>query len=1421
MRFGVLGSLQVTAGDCGEPGDVLATRLRVLLAVLLWRANQAVPAGELAELVWDGAPPAGAPDAVRALVMRLRRRLDPRAAARIVTRAPGYAIEISGDELDASRFETLTRKAGAAVRAGQWAQAARTATDALGLWRGVPLADIPSQLLRDQWVPHLDQLHLQALDWRIEGDLHDGRHEQIVPELGDLTARHPLREHFHSQLMLALYRCARQAEALAAYQHARDVLVTELGVEPGPGLRDLHRRILAADPALAVTGPASPAEAEPQQGRARELPPAMPGFTGRSAELEALSRLLGRPGEQIPGTVVISAIGGTGGLGKTALALHWAHPGIKGAFGWRLQGGQLSVEPTGLRPDCALVGREIACGRLGMRFSLLGPLMVADGAGVRMAVAGPRVRVLLAALLLHANVPVPAGELAELVWDGSPPSGAVATLRSYVRRLRRVLDSESARITFSDPGYVIRVEPAELDVLEFEALCRDTRSALRAGKWADAAAAAVRALGLWRAAPLLDVPAEVLRLEFVPRLERLRLQVLEDRFDAGFRLGHHQELIPQLLEVTVQHPLRERFHAQLMLALAHSGRRAEALTAYQDARKMLVAELGVEPGHELRALHEQILAGDEALPDAPGSGGQALARSPAGEVPRQLPAAAGHFTGRGAELADLADLADLAAGCDSQAAAGDTVVISAIDGMAGIGKTALAVHAAHRVSGQFPDGQLFVDLHGYTRDHPPREPGDALGMLLRGLQVPAQRIPEDTQERAALYRQRLAGTRTLVLLDNAADEAQVRPLLPAAPGCLVLVTSRRRLKGLDDARSVSLDLLTPRDAVKLLHAVAGPGRVPADDPLLDEIAHRCGRLPLALRIAGALLRHRPAWSPKHLAALLRDEDRRVPALSDGERDLATVFDLSYTGLSGRHQRLLRRLGLVPGPDADAYAAAALLDTGPDTATGLLEDLVDHNLLIAHAPGRYRLHDLIRAHARTLAATDPSPERDAALDRLLRYYAHTAHRASIPTARRPRPAPGGPAPVRTHALPDPGAARAWLRTERDNLEQAHTHAHIHNLHEHTLTLAAGLAEILRTDGPYARALAVHQAAADTAHHHSSPTAHANALTDLGIMRRLAGDLTGALGTFSQALEIYRATGDRLGEADTLAELGRAGGLAGDLTGGVSAFSRALEIYRATGDRHGEADMLADLGIMRRVSGDLTGAIGVLGQALEFYRATSDRHGEAHALTELGRAQALSGDLAGADRALGQALEFYRATSHHHSEAYVLTNLGTVRRLTGDLAGAGDALGQALEIYRTIGYGQGEAEALANLGITRRLAGDLAGAGDAQATALEIYRKIGSRHDEAWALNHYAATIADRGDLPRALALYQQALAMNRELNKPDGQAIALEGLGECHLTAGETQAGAAHLRQALEIYQHLGMAPDAERVRTRLAGLTTV
>jgi tetratricopeptide (TPR) repeat protein len=703
------------------------------------------------------------------------------------------------------------------------------------------------------------------------------------------------------------------------------------------------------------------------------------------------------------------------------------------------------------------------------------------------------------------------------------------------------------------------------------------------------------------------------------------------------------------------------------------------------------------------------------------------------------------------------------------------VVISAIDGMAGVGKTALAVHWAQLHAAAFPDGQLYIDLRGYTHGQRPRTPDEALTWLLRALGVPAEQVPADDEQAAALYRQRLDSTRTLIVLDNAATETQIRPLLPGAGSCLVLITSRRRLKGLDDARILSLDLLSAAESVQLLRAVAGPERVAADDRLPTRIAELCGYLPLALRIAAALLRHRPAWTLANLAGLLTDRHQRVQALSDGERDLSIVFELSYQSLPEPHRALFRRLGLISGPDLDPFAAAALLGVDPQAVTRLLEDLVDHNLLLSHAPGRYRLHDLIRGHARTLAAADPAPGRQDALDRLLHYYAHTAHSASIPVVRSVRPAPVGPAPTHAPVLPDPETARAWLRIERDNIEHAAVYSRTHDLHEHTIALTAGLAEILRTDGPYVHALALHQAATEIAQHHG----HADALTDLGIMRRLNGDLAGAQEALTRALEIHRATGERRGEAEALVELGRAGGLAGDLAGAGDATAQALEIYRATGERHGEADALADLGIMRRATGDPAGAHVVL----------------------------------------SRALEFYRATGHHHGEAFALTNLGAVRRLSGDLAVACASLTQALEFYCAIGYRLGEAEALTNLGTVRRLLGDPAGAQVAIARTLEIYRTTGHRHDEAWALNHHAACVAALGDLPRAFALYEQALTLTGELAKPDDQAVALEGLGACHLVNGDVDAAGSQLRRALEIYQRLGMTASACRVQRSLTGLT--
>lgn len=1086
-----------------------------------------------------------------------------------------------------------------------------------------------------------------------------------------------------------------------------------------------------------------------------------------------------------------------------------------------------------------------------MRFEILGPMRISDEDGSR-PVTGVRQRILLAALLAHANQPMSAERLAEFVWDGSPPERAVPTLRTYVARLRRDLGPRaSARVLTRDLGYLVEVAPDEVDALAFEALCQETASLLEAGGWAAAAETAARALALWRGAALVDVPGQALRDAWLSRLDQRRVQALEWQAEAELRLGRHEQLIPRLRELTEQHPLREHFRAQLMLALARAGRQAEALAAYQQARRTLVDELGIEPGLELRTLHERILAGAAEAVSAPGSVPHEAASVQA--VPRQLPVAVRHFTGRQAELALLTQLLD-----EAGSSAG-TVVISAIDGMAGIGKTALAVHVAHRLAEKFPDGQLFIDLHGYTKDHPPRTANEALTRLLRTLGVPPERIPDDAEEAAALYRQRLCDTRTLIVLDNAATEAQVRPLLPGGGTCLVLITSRRRLKSLDDAHSVSLDLLSPADAVALLHTAAGAGRIPAEDKRVDEVAELCGYLPLALRIAGALLRHRPSWPLEHLAGQLRDQQRCVDALSDGERELAAVFDLSYASLDPPHRRLWRRLGLVPGSGIDAYAAAALIESDPASAARLLENLVDHNLLTAYAPDRYRLHDLLRAHARGLAEADP--ERAAAVDRLLHYYAHTAQRASIPIARYSRPDPDGAAPAHAPAVADPEAARAWLRVEHPNLDAAFTHAHMHGLDTHTIALAAGLAEILLVDGPFTRTLQMHRTAAEAAERLGSPAALAAALSNLGRVQYVTGDAAAAGAAHAQALAAYRAVGDRLGEANTLNELGRARQAAGDYPAASAAHTQALEIYRALGDRLGEANALNDLGRVHYLTGDYPAAAEAHTRALGAARALGDRLSEAHALNDLGRARFLLGDYPGAGEAHTLALEVYRATGNRLGEANALTNLGQVRLLTGDFAEARDAhtraielyralgsrlnevntltklarvqhatgdssgsdsaLTQALEIFRSLNHRHGEAYVLTELGRVRLYAGDYAAADDALTRALELHRALENRSNEAWALNFYAATLAATGRRPRAFELYQQALAMNRELNKPDDEAISLEGIAEHHLAAGDPAAGAAHLNQALEIYQRLGMAPDAERVQEQLAGLTAV
>jgi DNA-binding SARP family transcriptional activator len=1016
-----------------------------------------------------------------------------------------------------------------------------------------------------------------------------------------------------------------------------------------------------------------------------------------------------------------------------------------------------------------------------MWFEMLGSLRVVDE-GVEMPVAGTRQRIVLGALLANANQPVSAGRLAEFVWDGAPPAGAAATLRTYVRRLRRGLGPRgAARILTRDPGYMIEVGVSEVDALLFEALCRDASAAARAGHWAAAAEAGDRALGLWHGTPLADVPCQTLLDEWYPRLEQLHLQAVEGLVDAELHLERYDQVVTRLQGMTVRHPLHERFHAQLMLALARSGRQAEALAVYQGARRVLVAELGLEPGPELRELQERILAGDVALAmPAPAASASVSASASASasppqtpEVPRQLPSAVRHFTGRTREVDRLAELADEA----GRSAAGGAVVISAIDGMAGVGKTALAVHVAHRIAPMFPDGQLFVDMHGYTEGFRPRAASEVLESFLRALGVQPKQVPENAEERATLYRERLAGTRTMIVLDNVSGEAQVRPLLPGSSGCMVLVTSRRRLKGLDDAYSFPLDVLPLDDAVALFCKAARLERDPADGPILAEIVQLCGRLPLALRIAAALIRHRHAWRPAHLAEKLREGSPGLAGFDDGDRELANVFELSYQTLDEPQQLLFRLLGIVPGPDIDAHACAALLGTAQSDAERRLESLVDHNLLNQPTAGRYRLHDLIRLYARALADADPAGRTASAIDRLVAYYAQAAAWADARIARARRPGDSGEHPAYAPPLADPDEVSQWLRAERPNIEASIQYAINRGRDDAVYSLATGLTTLLRVDGHWNAAVGVHA-------------------TALAATRRIA---------------------DRLGEANTLAGLGDVRRVAGDFSGATRDFEHALSIYRELGDRLGQANTLSSLGTVWMLTGDFPSAVSSLETALNLYRALDDLLGQANVLNSAGPIRVMTGDYQGALRDFEQSLELFRQLGHDRGRAIALTSLGAVRQRVGDYQGAIRDLRHALELTDRIGYRQGHANALTLLGAARRLIGEAAGAVEDLEEALRLFRDLGSRDGEAFALNHYATVVREAGDRARALRLYRDALRLARVANMPDEQAHALEGIGESLLYADDTHAGIDQLNQALDIYKRLGM-PDFRRIEERLAAL---
>jgi tetratricopeptide (TPR) repeat protein len=795
----------------------------------------------------------------------------------------------------------------------------------------------------------------------------------------------------------------------------------------------------------------------------------------------------------------------------------------------------------------------------------------------------------------------------------------------------------------------------------------------------------------------------------------------------------------------------------------------------------------------------EAVARGHAVPGWAGIGGAGAAAAL-----RTLPRDISSFTGRQRELQDLADTA---------AGSGAVVGIHAIGGMAGIGKTAFAIHAAHRLADRFPAGQIFLPLHGHTPGQRPVEPGDALASLLLTAGVAAAQIPPGLEARMALWRDRLAGQQLLLVLDDAASSEQVRPLLPGAGGCLVLVTSRRHLTALEDATAISLDTLPPGEAAALLVRLAGRAGLAPADPAVGEITRLCGCLPLAIGMVARQLHHHPAWTAAGRAAELAAAVDRLELMATENQSVTAAFNMSYADLTGDQQRLFRRLGLHLGADIDVHAAAALDGTDLSAARRGLEALYDHYLIAEPAQGRYRLHDLIREHARALADR-LDPDRDGATVRLLDYYQHTVARADALIARKARlvPVPADRAiPAAVPALADPEQALAWARAERASLLACLDHATATGQHARVIALTAGLAGLLRRDGPWAEAITRNMAAIQAARYLGDRPGEANALTDLGVVRWATDDYPAATQDLEQALAIYRDLGDWGGQADALSNLGALRGATDDCPAATQDLEQALAIYRDLGDRRGQADALHYLGVIQLMTSDYPAAAQAQEQALAIYRDLGYRRGQAETLRYLGYGQRLTGDYLGSAQAQEQALDIYRDLGDRGGQANGLRDLGTVRRLTGDYPAAVQGLEQALDIYCDFGDRRGQAGALSNLGVVRRLTGDYPAAVQDLEQALAIYHDIGNRGGEAEALNDTGTLHRVSGDLAQAEECHQQALELARAIANSWSEAHALAGLGRCALAAGHaTQAGIL-LRQALEIFQRIGAAETPDLV----------
>ncbi|MEV0289571.1 MULTISPECIES: BTAD domain-containing putative transcriptional regulator [unclassified Kribbella] len=965
-----------------------------------------------------------------------------------------------------------------------------------------------------------------------------------------------------------------------------------------------------------------------------------------------------------------------------------------------------------------------------LRIELLGPLRVeVDG---RVVEAGPlRQQALLAVLALRANRTSTAEELFDAVWADRPPASGLKVLPPYIYRIRKALGVDGLLERTRD-GYQLRLPAGSVDLDDFEAAAQQAEASRAAGDVDTAAAAYARALDLHRGEPLSGLPGQYLAAQRV-RLTERRYKVLSDRIDLDLECGRHTAVVAELVAAVADRPLDERLAGQLMLALYAGGRQAEALNVYARTRDTLVEQLGVEPAPELRATHQRVLR-NEPQPQ---------------QTRDELPYQDAAFVGREAELAAL-----VAALTPTVRSAPPVV---AIDGMGGTGKTALAVRAARELADAYPDGLLYLQLHGHTPGRQPLAVAAALDHLLGSLGIRPDRIPRDPDGQAAMWRSEVAGRRVLVVLDDALSSEVLQPLLPGTPSCGVIVTSRRQLTGIDAGTRLPLAVLDEVDAAALLTEIIGADRAQARQQATHELVQRCGHLPLAIRIAAARLRHRPAWTVEHLNQRLSAQERRLSELAVDGRRLESAFALSYEYLSDEQQRMFRYLSLMPGRDVDQYGAAALAGVTPEAAEPVLEELVDANLLLQPAAGRFQFHDLLRAYASQLSKQyDEDAVRRAASGRLLEYYLSTGHRAVSQITKLRYIDISDRQPIPGPELASSQQGLAWGDVEGGNVLAAVQQAADGGWDERSWLIAAGFARYFHERGRVSERETLLALGLQAARRLGDPMAQASVLHVLGIFSKVQSGPKVSLEYLRAAVELLPDDADPVLRIQVLIAFGNTIGMIDPGTESTAALTTALELARSIGDD--------------RIAG--------------------------HALTERAIKEAARHDYRQAYESYKLAMAIARAQDDQTLQPHIHNGTAEVLNALGRHDEAIESVRQGQDIADRVGMRHSRSDALIQLGIAHRALGRLDEALELHEQALKVALEVGSRFsiDESRIELGYSLLAVGRPDESRAMfdAVLQDSQAEHQALTA----ARVLEGLAAVAEAAGSYEQAAALLDEAL-------------------------